>query len=49
MIKLRKSAEIFEKIMSYIFTLCGLLAVIFVLVITLFLIISGIPAVCEIG
>lgn len=47
--KLKKTADIFEKIMNAVFTFCGLLAVAFVLIITGFLIVSGIPAIKEIG
>jgi len=39
----------FEKIIKYLFTLCGFIAVIFVLLITVFLIISGVPAIGKIG
>lgn len=49
MSKLKKTADIFEKIMNGVFTFCGLLSVVFVLVITGFLIVSGIPAIKEIG
>lgn len=43
------SAEIFEKVMRVLFSVCGFIAVGFVVVITIFLIISGIPAIKEIG
>lgn len=46
---LKKTADIFEKLMNAVFTFCGFLAVAFVLIITLFLIVSGIPAIKEIG
>lgn len=46
---MRKTANIFEKAMNIIFTFCGFLAVIFVVLITGFLIVSGIPAIGEIG
>ena len=49
MSKLKKTADIFEKLMNAVFTFCGLLAVAFVLIITGFLIVSGIPAIKEIG
>lgn len=49
MSKLKKTADIFEKIMNDVFTFCGFLAVAFVLIITGFLIVSGIPAIKEIG
>ena len=47
--KLRKTADIFENSMNAVFTFCGFLAVAFVLIITGFLIVSGIPAIKEIG
>lgn len=47
--KRKRTAEIFEKLMSILFTFCGFLAVAFVLVITGFLVVSGVPAVKEIG
>ncbi|MGN0601799.1 MAG: phosphate ABC transporter permease subunit PstC [Oscillospiraceae bacterium] len=47
--KLKKTADILEKIMSAVFTFCGFLAVAFVLLITVFLVISGTPAIKEIG
>lgn len=47
--KLRKTADLFENIIGATFTLCGFLAVALVLIITAFLIISGIPAIREIG
>lgn len=43
------SAEIFEKLMRVLFSVCGFIAVGFVVVITIFLIISGVPAIKEIG
>lgn len=49
MSKLRKTADILEKIMNIVFVFCGFLAVAFVIVITVFLISSGTPAVKEIG
>ena len=47
--KLKTTADIFEKIMNSIFVACGFLAVAFVLLITVFLVISGAPAIKEIG
>lgn len=47
--KLKRAANTFENIMGAVFTLCGFLAVAFVLIITGFLIVSGIPAIREIG
>ena len=38
-----------EFIMNFIFTLCGLASLAFVIIITVFLLISGIPAINEIG
>lgn len=49
MSKLKKTADILEKIMNAVFTFCGFLAVAFVLLITVFLVISGTPAIKEIG
>ena len=49
MSRLKKTADGLEKIMNTLFTFCGFLAVAFVLVITGFLIASGIPAIQEIG
>lgn len=49
MSKLKKTADIFEKSMNAVFTFCGFLAVAFVLIITGFLVVSGIPAIKEIG
>lgn len=47
--KQKKTSDIFENIIGAIFTFCGYLAVAFVLIITGFLVISGIPAIREIG
>ncbi len=47
--KLKKTANVFEHIIGAVFTLCGFLAVALVLIITGFLILSGIPAIREIG
>lgn len=47
--KVKKSSGISEKLMHLIFIICGLMAVLFVLLITVFLVISGIPAIKEIG
>lgn len=49
MSKLKRTAGIFEKTMNAVFTFCGFLAVAFVLIITGFLVVSGIPAIKEIG
>ncbi len=46
---MKKLSEMIEKTMNVIFTLCGFLAVFFVLVITVFLLISGLPAIEKIG
>lgn len=46
---LKKSTDVPEKAMNAVFALCGFLAVAFVLVITVFLVISGIPAIGKIG
>lgn len=47
--KLKKTADILEKIMNFIFIVCGFMVVAFVLIITIFLVISGTPAIAEIG
>lgn len=47
--RIKKTAGIIEKAMNGIFTLCGLLAVAFVILITVFLLISGLPAIGKIG
>lgn len=47
--KLKKTANIYENTINFIFTSCGFIAVAFVLLITSFLIASGIPAIKEIG
>ena len=47
--KLKKTADILEKTMNFIFTVFGFTAVAFVLIITIFLVISGTPAIGEIG
>ena len=44
-----KNLCLFEKIMSCVFTFCGFLAVGFVVLVTVFLIVSGVPAIGEIG
>ncbi len=38
-----------EFLMKLLFTICGFIAIAFVLLITVYLIISGLPAICEIG
>ncbi len=47
--KVKKTAHVLDKAMNVIFTICGFLAVALVLVITIYLIVSGIPAIKEIG
>ena len=47
--KIRKISDFLEKTMKLVFTTCGFIAVIFVLMITIFLIVSGTPAMVEIG
>ena len=44
-----KSKKTLENIMNTIFTICGFISVAFVIIITVFLVISGTPAVSEIG
>lgn len=47
--KVRAAVKPTERIMQIVFLLCGLIAVAFVLVISIYLIISGLPAIREIG
>ncbi len=47
--KLRAGAKLVEKSMKMTFTVCGFIAVAFVVLITGFLVVSGIPAIAEIG
>ena len=49
MSKLKKTAKLLEKTMYLIFSVCGIAAVLFVLLITAFLVVSGTPAIKEIG
>ena len=49
MSRIKKAANFIEKSMNIIFTLCGFLAVAFVILITGFLFTSGMPAIGEIG
>ena len=46
---MKKTANLIEKSMNIIFTICGFLAVAFVILITGFLLTSGIPAISKIG
>ena len=45
----KSKPKMIERIMNGIFAICGLAALAFVLIITLFLLVSGIPAIKEIG
>lgn len=47
--KIKKTAKLLEKAMNLLFLVCGLLTILFVILITIFLVISGIPAVQNIG
>ena len=47
--KIKTAGRAIERSMKYIFTVCGLITVLFVLLITVFLLIYGIPAIREIG
>lgn len=47
--KIKKTAKWLEKSMNLLFLACGLLTVLFVALITVFLVISGIPAIQKIG
>lgn len=46
---MKKTANLIEKTMSFIFTVCGLAAVLFVFIITAFLLANGTPAIKKIG
>ncbi len=46
---LKKAADLLEAVTRTLFTVCGFIAVGFVVIITVFLIISGVPAIGEIG
>ncbi len=46
---MKKSSHLTEITMKHLLTLCGILAVIFVILITGFLIVSGVPAIGKIG
>lgn len=47
--RIKKAFNLTEKIMSTVFSFCGLLTVLFVLLITVYLVIAGVPAIKEIG
>lgn len=47
--KIRKITKQTEKAMNFLFLVCGLLTIVFVILITIFLITSGVPAICKIG
>ena len=47
--RIKKAANIIEKSMNIIFTFCGFLAAFFVILITVFLLTSGMPAIGKIG
>ena len=47
--KIKKTAKGLEKGMNLLFLLCGLLTILFVILITIFLVTSGIPAIRNIG
>ncbi len=47
--KIKKTAKWLEKTMNLLFLACGLLTIVFVILITSFLLISGIPAIRDIG
>jgi phosphate transport system permease protein len=46
---IRKTAYLLERLMSAVFTVCGFAAIAFVLTVTVFLAVSGIPAIQKIG
>ncbi len=47
--KIKKTAKWLEKTMNLLFLVCGLMTILFVILITVFLVISGIPAIQNIG
>ena len=47
--KIKKTAKWVEKAINLLFLVCGLLTIAFVILITIFLVISGIPAIHNIG
>lgn len=47
--KIKRAANLIEKSMNMLFTFCGLSAVVFVILITGFLCVSGVPAISKIG
>lgn len=47
--RIKKTAKLMEKAMNLLFLACGSLTILFVILITIFLVISGIPAIKEIG
>ena len=49
MSKVKRASVLLEKTMNWIFTICGFLTIAFVLLITGFLVVSGLPAIKEIG
>ena len=49
MYRLKRTADFIEKFMNVLFTVCGFLTIAFVLLITGFLVVSGVPAIGEIG
>lgn len=47
--KVKKTAKWMENLMNLLFLICGMLTILFVILITVFLFISGIPAIRDIG
>lgn len=47
--KIKKTAKWLERSMNLLFLICGLLTILFVILITIFLLISGVPAIQNIG
>lgn len=47
--KIKKITKLTEKAMNLLFLVCGLLTIFFVILITAFLVVSGLPAIREIG
>ena len=47
--QIMKKSKLPEKIMKWLFTICGFLSIVFVIIITAFLFGSGVPAIGKIG
>lgn len=47
--KIKNKVNAVENVVKFVFTLCGFLVIGFVILITMFLIVNGLPAIKEIG